>query len=145
MAHLQITTSLLGIGLAVFILYLLRRDHLHLMHGLFWIGVAACAAILGLWPSVTDLFASAFGFAYPPALALLLGMLLLLIKALHTDIQSTQLKRELKRLNQRIAMIEVQSTPVNTRPDESMQTRPSSEQYGLSQRSLEATETVHST
>lgn len=115
MAHLHITTSLLGIGLAVFILYLLRRDHLHLMHGLFWIGMAACAAILGLWPGLTDLVARAFGFAYPPALALLLGMLLLLIKALHADIQSTQLQRELKRLNQRIAMIEVQSRPESPR------------------------------
>ena len=117
MAQLQITTSLLGIGLAVFILYLLRLDHLHLVHGLFWIGVAACAAILGLWPGVTDLLARTFGFAYPPALALLLGMLLLIIKALHADIQSTQLKRELKRLNQRIAMIEVQSEPMNARSD----------------------------
>lgn len=109
MAQLQITTSLLGIGLAVFILYLLRRDHLHLVHGLFWILVAAAAATLGLWPGLIDLVASVLGIAYPPALLLLLGMLLLLIKALHADMQSTRLERELKRLNQRIAMIEVRS------------------------------------
>ncbi|RUP31677.1 MAG: DUF2304 domain-containing protein [Curvibacter sp.] len=108
MAHLQITTSLLGIGLAVLILHLLRRDHLHLAHGLFWMLLAAAAAVLGLWPGLINLVASTLGIAYPPALLLLLGMLLLIVKALHADIQSTQLARELKRLNQRVAMLEVQ-------------------------------------
>lgn len=36
MAPLQITTTLLGIGLAAVILLLVRRDHLYLLHGLFW-------------------------------------------------------------------------------------------------------------
>lgn len=36
MATLQITTTLLGLGLAVVILLLVRRDHLYLLHGLFW-------------------------------------------------------------------------------------------------------------
>lgn len=108
MANLQITTSLLGIGLAVFILYLLRRDHLHLAHGLFWILLAAAAAVLGLWPGLINLVAGTLGIAYPPALLLLLGVLLLIIKALHSDIQNTQLNCAVRRLNQRVAMLEVQ-------------------------------------
>jgi hypothetical protein len=37
MPALQFTTSLIGLGLAVLILVLLRRDHLYIHHGLFWI------------------------------------------------------------------------------------------------------------
>ena len=44
MASLQLTTTLMGIGLAALILYLIRRDHLYVMHGLFWVFVASAAA-----------------------------------------------------------------------------------------------------
>lgn len=47
MASLQATTAFMGVGLAVLILYLIRRDHLYLMHGLFWVVVAVAAVVLG--------------------------------------------------------------------------------------------------
>lgn len=108
MAHLQLTTSLLGLGLAGLILYLLRRDHLHLNHGLFWFLMAVVAALFGIWPGLIDHLARFVGIAYPPTLLLLLALLVALIKALHADIQTTQLERQIKRLNQRIALIESQ-------------------------------------
>ena len=36
MPSMQISTSLIGLILAVLILYLVRRDHLYLMHGVWW-------------------------------------------------------------------------------------------------------------
>ena len=45
MASLQLTTALMGLGLAALILLLVRRDRLYLMHGLFWVLVAALAAV----------------------------------------------------------------------------------------------------
>lgn len=106
MASLQITTALLGIGLAVLILYLIRRDHLYLMHGLFWVVVAAAAAVLGAWPGLIDRLASWTGFSYPPALLLLLACMVLIIKALHADMVNTRIERDVRRLNQRLAMLE---------------------------------------
>ena len=44
---MQMSTSLLGLVLAGLIVYLVRRDHLYLMHGLLWSMVAAAAALLG--------------------------------------------------------------------------------------------------
>ena len=72
MPALQITTSLIGLGLAALILVLLRRDHLYIHHGLFWIVVAALGALLGLWPGLIDRVAQLVGISYAPA-ALLLG------------------------------------------------------------------------
>lgn len=106
MVTLQLTTALLGVGLAAAILLLVRRDHLYLLHGLFWVSVAAAAALLGAWPGLIDRLAGVAGITYPPALLLLLAVLVLFIKALHGDLVNTRIERDVRRLNQRLAMLE---------------------------------------
>ena len=108
MANLQITTGLLGLGLAVLILHLLRRDHIYILHGLFWIVIAALAALLGLWPGLIDRVAGWIGISYPPAALLLGAVVVLFVKSLYADITHTQLERKVRRLNQRIALLDVQ-------------------------------------
>lgn len=106
MASLQMTTALLGIGLAAVILYLVRRDHLYVMHGLFWVSVAAFAALLGAWPGLIDRLARILGISYSPALLLLGACMVLLVKALHADMVNTRIERDVRRLNQRLALLE---------------------------------------
>ena len=106
MASLQLTTALMGIGLAALILYLIRRDHLYVMHGLFWVLVAGAAAVLGAWPGLIDRLAMVIGVVYPPTLLLLLVSMVLLIKALHSDMVNTRIERDVRRLNQRLALLE---------------------------------------
>jgi hypothetical protein len=89
------------------ILFLLRRDHLHPMYGLFWLVVAGAAAILGLWPAAMDSIAKWAGIAYSPALLLLVAVIVLVIKSLHADIVNTRMERQIRRLNQRIAIFEM--------------------------------------
>lgn len=108
MANLQITTSLLGLGLALFILHLLRRDHIYILHGLFWIAVASLAALLGLWPGLIDRIAAWVGISYSPAALLLGAVLVLFVKTLYADMTQTRLERQLRRLNQRIALMDAQ-------------------------------------
>jgi hypothetical protein len=108
MTSLDFTTALLGLGLAAAIIWLLRRDHLHLIHGLFWLVVAVTAGALGVWPSLIDKAAAVTGIAYPPAALLLISVVMLLLKILHTDILNTRIERQVKRLNQRLAMYELE-------------------------------------
>ena len=108
MASLQATTALMGISLAVLILYLVRRDHLYLMLGLFWVTVAAAAALLGAWPGMIDRLAVLFRISYPPALLLLFVCIVLLLKALHVDMVNTRVERDMRRLNQRLAILEAE-------------------------------------
>lgn len=96
----------MGVGLAALILYLIRRDHLYLMHGLFWTTIAAAAVILGAWPEIINNLATILGISYPPAILLLLACMLLLLKALHADMVNTRIERDVRRLNQRLAMLE---------------------------------------
>lgn len=107
MVTLQLTTLLLGIGLSAVILFLLRRDHLQFGHGLFWIGAAAAAAVLGWWPGLIDHVARVAGIAYSPAFLLLAAVIVLLVKALHADIVNTRIERQVRRLNQRLAIYEL--------------------------------------
>lgn len=117
MSSVHLTTGLLGVALAAIILLLLRRDHLYVMHALFWVVVAAAAVTLGLWPGLIVWMAAFTGIVYPPALLLLVGLIVLFVKALHADMLNTRLEREVRRLNQRIAMLEAdaqRSEPVST-------------------------------
>jgi hypothetical protein len=123
MASLQITTSLLGLGLALVILHLLRRDHIYILHGLFWIAVAALAALLGLWPGLIDRIAGWVGISYSPAALLLGAVLVLFVKSLYTDITQTRLERQLRRLNQRIALLDAKSPFVGNQADNSHESR----------------------
>ena len=108
MSNLHLTTAFLGLGLAVVILWLLRRDHLHALQGLFWLLVALMAALLGLWPGLIDSLAIVAGIVYPPALLFLVAASVLLVKALHADMLCTRLEREVRRLNQRLSLLELQ-------------------------------------
>ena len=119
MPALQITTSLIGLGLAALILILLRRDHLYVHHGLFWIVVAALGALLGLWPGLIDRVAHLVGISYAPAALLLGAVVVLFIKALYADMMQTRLERQLRRLNQRVAMLELGNTRQNSVADAS--------------------------
>ena len=117
MAPLQLTTTLLGLALAAVILFLVRRDRLYLMHGLFWAIVAGAVAVLGAWPGLIDHLAHIAGISYPPALLLLLASALLLVKALHSDMVNTRIERDVRRLNQRLALLEADAADtVKTRP-----------------------------
>lgn len=109
----------MGVGLAALILYLIRRDHLYLMHGLFWVLVAAAAVVLGVWPGMINRLATALGISYPPAmLLLLLACIVLLIKALHADMVNTRIERDVRRLNQRLAMLEADAADLIQAPIE---------------------------
>lgn len=107
--HLLVTV--LGIGLALTILTLIRRDHIHLRKGLFWAVVAIASLVFGIWPGLIDNLSQAVGIAYSPALLFLAAIVVLLLRALFTDIAITQLKRDVRRLNQRIALSESRDEP----------------------------------
>ena len=109
MAPLQLTTTLLGLTLAAVILFLVRRDRLYLMHGLFWAIVAGAVAVLGAWPGLIDHLARIAGISYPPALLLLLASALLLVKALHSDMVNTRIERQVRRLSQSLALLSIKN------------------------------------
>ena len=106
MKDYYLTVLVIGVGLAIAILYLVRRDHIYIRQGVFWIVVALVSTVFGIWPSLIDVVGGALGVAYPPTLLLVVAMAVLVVKALLGDIALTKVRRDLRRLNQRIALLE---------------------------------------
>ena len=108
MKDYHLTVLVLGFGLAYAILHLVRRDHLYIRQGVFWIVIAILTLGLAIWPQLIDSLGGALGIAYPPTLLFLVAILVLVVKALLADLTATRLKRDMRRLNQRIAMFEAE-------------------------------------
>lgn len=102
----QITAALLGLALAGSILYLVRRDHLHGPYALWWLIVAAATLVLGFVPRTIDWLAHFSGIAYPPVLPIIIGLSLILLRLLQLDIERSRQERQIRRLNQKLAILE---------------------------------------
>ncbi|HRZ07198.1 MAG TPA: DUF2304 domain-containing protein [Candidatus Competibacteraceae bacterium] len=105
----QITSTAMGITIAVVILLLVRRDHLHGPYAIWWIGAAVTIGILGFFPRFFDYLAMYVGVSYPPILAIVLGFSMLLVKILTMDLERSRQERLIRRLAQRLAILEAQA------------------------------------
>jgi hypothetical protein len=102
----QWTTAIIGIVIACVILLLIRKDILHVRRSLWWIAIAILIVVMGFFPILIDKFGILLGVHYPPVLILTLGMGFILIKILSMDLERSRQERTLRRLTQRIAMLE---------------------------------------
>jgi hypothetical protein len=106
-----------GVALAVAILYLVRRDHLYIRQGMFWIVAAFASLGFAIWPYLIDNLGALLGIAYPPTLLFLAAILVLVVKALFADISLTKMRRDVRRLNQRIALLEAEQPARDGEPE----------------------------
>lgn len=114
----SLVTGIIGIATALTIVVLIRKDHLHVRYGLWWMAAAAVFAVLGLFPAIVDRVAHSLGIAYPPVLALILGLVALLLKILVMDIERSRNAIKMQRLVQRIALLEADLRKMQAaRPD----------------------------
>ena len=95
--------------MAIAILFLVRRGHLHGPFATWWLLVAAIALLAGLFPSVVDAVARLVGISYPPILAIILALAMILIKMLTMDLARSRQERMIRRLAQRLAILEGRS------------------------------------
>ena len=128
MKDYHLTVLVIGFGLAYAILYLVRRDHLYIRQGVFWILVAAFSLGFAIWPALIDTLGGALGIAYPPTLLFLVAIVVLVVKSLLADIISTRLKRDIRRLNQRLAMLEAEHPPAADQVQQAQGAEPSQAQ-----------------
>ena len=102
----QITSAVIGIVLAGAILFLVRRDHLHGPYALWWFGVAAATFALGVFPSLVEWLGHLTGISYAPVLPIIVGVSLILLRLLKLDIDRSRQERRLRRLTQKLAILE---------------------------------------
>lgn len=102
----QWTTAIIGLIIALVILFLIRRDILHVKRSLWWISIALLIIVMGFFPLKIAELGVLLGVNYPPILILTVGLGFILIKILSMDLERSQQERTLRRLIQKIAIIE---------------------------------------
>lgn len=100
------TTAIIGLMIALVIFFLIRRDILHVKRSLWWVGVAFLIVFMGFFPLQIAQVGVLLGVNYPPILILTVGMGFILIKILSMDLERSKQERILRRLTQKIAMLE---------------------------------------
>ena len=104
----QWTAATIGIVTGVLILWLVRRNHLHGPYAIWWIFVALAILGLSLFPERVDPVAAFLGIAYAPILPVFLGLVALLVKVLTMDLERTRQEVALRRITQRLGMLEAE-------------------------------------
>ncbi|MEZ5438608.1 MAG: DUF2304 domain-containing protein [Lysobacteraceae bacterium] len=112
-----LTAALLGVGTALVILYLVRRDQMHGRYAFWWLSVATVALVFGLMPSLVDRLGHWFGVKYPPTLVVMLVLAALLVKLLVSDLDVTRRERRIRRLLQKTAILEAELRELRTEVD----------------------------
>jgi hypothetical protein len=102
----QLTSAAIGVLLAGAILYLVRRDHMHGSYALWWLAIAAAILVLGVFPPAIDWLGRVTGISYPPILPIIIGIGMILIRMLRTDIDRSRQERQLRMLAQKLAILE---------------------------------------
>jgi hypothetical protein len=120
------TAAGLGIFIAGSILWLVRRDHMHGSHSLWWLAVAASALLVGFAPSAVDFIGALLGVNYPPMLLVIGVLAALLLKLLQLDIETSRRERRMRRLIQKMAIMELELRELRDRV-EACQPRESNE------------------
>ena len=102
----NIVILVIGALLSVTIFYMVRKDKMHGPFATWWLLVAIATIILAAFPQWVDTIARHLGIVYPPTLILVLAVALIFIKMLTMDMALTRKERKIRRLTQRMAIIE---------------------------------------
>ncbi len=97
---------IVGLALAGAIFYLVRRNHLHGPYAAGWLALAAMIIVVSIWPRSIDWISRLVGIYYPPILVCMLAIAALLLKSLVGDLERSQQERSLRRLSQKLAILE---------------------------------------
>jgi hypothetical protein len=112
---LPLTAMALGLGLALGIFWLVRRDQLHGSYAIWWLLLAAIALVLGMFPWLVDWVGARFGVAYPPMLLAVVAIIAILLKLVAVDIDVTRRELRLRRLVQKMAILELELRQLRAR------------------------------
>ena len=102
----QLLWAILGLGIAGTALTLVRRGWVHNRHVFWWLLIALTVTLAGMFPEHLSRMAHWLGVESPPAMLLILGLGLVVVKMLLMDIHSSNLERRVHRLAQQIAILE---------------------------------------
>ena len=102
----QLISAGIGLTIGISIIVLIRKNYLHSGYAAWWLLAAAGIIVLGMFPGLVDKVGHLMGIAYPPVLLIIIAVCVMLVKTLIMDIERTKQEQKLRRLVQRLALLE---------------------------------------
>jgi hypothetical protein len=102
----HITSFIIGFGIAVIILLLVRRNRLAADHSIWWLAVATTGIILSVYPRLIDRISRFLGVGYPPTLLITVCIALILVKILTMEMKQARQEQNLRRVVEKLAILE---------------------------------------
>ena len=117
--RLQITTIIVGTLILAAIVNLLLRRRLREKYAVVWLFTGGLVIVLALFPGGLDSVASKVGMASGVSLVLFLGVVFLLVIAMHLSWEVSQLEEETRSISEEVALLRIEldrSRPVTSIP-----------------------------
>ncbi|WP_163296384.1 DUF2304 domain-containing protein [Desulfovibrio sp. JC022] len=105
---MNIVTGVAGVLGAGSIFYLVRKNLLYSRYTPWWFFISFAFLLFGFFPRLSDFLAGLVGVAYGPSLIMLIAVVMLFIKTLLMDIDRSRQEVRLRRLVQRVAMLQAE-------------------------------------
>ena len=101
----QILSIVLSLTILILVIEAIRRGLLKERYALLWLFASLAVLIFSIWRKLLDIVAFAFGFYYPPSFLFLIGLVFLLLLALHFSIIISTLSEKNKILAQELGIV----------------------------------------
>lgn len=118
MISYQLTSAVIAAIIALKIFFLIRKNILHSRYGLWWLTVAALVMLAGVFPKCIDQVAFKLGISYSPILVIISGVGMILIKMLTMDLDRSRQEQNIRRLTQKLAILEAETNTITKQPQE---------------------------
>lgn len=105
MTAVQALSLLVGIGILLAVVEMLRRRRVREKYAVLWLLVAVAQLVLAAYPPLLDVVAEAMGIADPPNLLAFGGIVFLLGVCAHLSVESSQLEDETRTLAEEVAIL----------------------------------------
>lgn len=106
MISYNLTTAIFGISVVLCILYLIRKNSIYVRYTFWWMAVCCGILLLSIFPQFSDTIVHFLGIGYPPAFIFFIAILMLFVKILSMDIDRSKQEVRIRRLVQRLAILE---------------------------------------
>jgi hypothetical protein len=102
--HQRIFALIIGVGIFVMILEMVRRRRLEEEYSFLWLIIGLGIVVLVLWQSLLEWLTRLIGAVAPTTTIFIFGLVILVMINLHFSVKITKLGRQVKELAQQIAM-----------------------------------------
>jgi hypothetical protein len=102
--HQRIFALIMGVGILVMILEMVRRRRLEEEYSFLWLIIGLGIVVLVLWQSLLEWLTRLIGAVAPTTTIFIFGLVILVMINLHFSVKITKLGRQVKELAQQIAM-----------------------------------------